>query len=187
MYRRIGLLLLILLVLSACSSELYTKNLEIEQEGTNTIYVPVDKETAEEALPFEIKYPTYFPFENEETKMFITSWEKSKEKIVTSIRYPSIEEDAKWQHGSITQAAIPNVNFTVANFDRYYSTYSKITEYKKIKIADGLTGFYKINKQLNGAELHWFTDGKEYNLQLIYYSEDNDRLKEELIKIANSI
>ncbi|SFL58799.1 hypothetical protein SAMN04487943_102341 [Gracilibacillus orientalis] len=164
-----------------------TRNLEVEQEDINTRYKPVEKEIAEEALPYEMKYPSYFPFENEKTKVVITGWENSEERVVTSIRYPSIEEGAKWQEGSITQAAIPNVNYTIANFDRYYSKYSDTNGYNEIEIKDGITGLFKVNKEINGAELYWFYEEKEYALQLMYFSENNEELKAELIKIANSM
>ncbi|CQR48236.1 hypothetical protein BN1058_02590 [Paraliobacillus sp. PM-2] len=179
----------ILLVMSACTSNgtLDTGNLEVEQEDINTTYVPVEKEIAEEAIPFEMEYPSYFPFRNEETKVFITGWKNSKERVVASIRYPSVEEDDKWQEGSIVQPAIPNVNYTVANFDRYYSKYSDLNEYKEIEIKNGITGLFKINEEMNGAELHWFKDKREYNLSLMYFSEDVEELKTELVKIADSI
>ncbi|SHN17906.1 hypothetical protein SAMN05216179_2308 [Gracilibacillus kekensis] len=179
----------LLLIMSACTSEkkLDTRKLEVAEEDVNILYKPVDKKKAEVVLPYEIEYPTYFPFEHEETNVAIVGWEDSNEKIVTSIRYPSIEEDDRWNEGSIYQPAIPNVNYTVANFDRYYSEYADMNGYDEIKIGDDITGLFKLNKEISGAELHWF-DGKiEYNLQIMYYSEDTKELEDELIKIANSI
>ncbi len=182
--------LFIFFFLSACTSnetKLDTENLKVEQEDINTIYVQVEKEIAEKAIPFEMEYPSYFPFDNEETKVVITGWEKSKERISVSISYPSVEEDAKWQEGSITQPAIPNVNYTVANFDRYYSRYSDMNDYKEIQITDDILGLIKYIEEMNGAKLHWFNEEKEYNLELLYFSEDKEKLKTELVKIANSI
>lgn len=40
---------------------------------------------------------------------------------------------------------------------------------------------------MKGAQLHWFQGEKEFNLELMYFSEDREELKSELIRIANTI
>ncbi|WP_181350039.1 hypothetical protein [Thalassobacillus sp. CUG 92003] len=186
--KRLGIIFtLVLMCAYTNNSGLDTRSLEVENKDINTTYKPVRKEIAEEALPYEMKYPSYFPFEKENTKVIITGWENSEERVVTSIRYPSTEENTKWEESSITQPAIPRVEYSVANFDRYYSKYAGMSGYNTIKISDGLTGFIKINEAIDGAELHWFDKEKEYNLQLAYFSENSEELKAELIKIAASI
>ncbi|WP_377946562.1 hypothetical protein [Alkalibacillus flavidus] len=183
------MMIFILLMMSACTNNetLDTGYLDVSQEDISTIYKPVDKTTAKKALPYDIKSPSYFPFEHEQTKVVISGWENSKENIVSFIQYPSTEEDAKWQEGSISQPAIPHISYTIANFDRYYSRYSNTGDYIDVDINDDITGLFKMNKAIKGAELHWFNGEMEYNLQLIYFSDDRDKLKTELLKIANSI
>lgn len=191
----LGLILLIVLLFNYTrlfnqkniSEVLDSELLQVEEKNVNTVYKPVDKNIAEESLPFNINYPSYFPFEKEETGVVITGWEHSKEKIVVSIRYPSIEEEMKWKEDTIIQPPIPHVTYTIANFDYYYSKYTKSEKYEKVWINDDLEGLYKVNQEMNGAELHWFSQGKEYNLELLYFSEDSNQLKTELISIANSI
>lgn len=189
MYIRILFLVLVFLFTSACTSNgtLNTENLEVERKDIHTTYVPVEKGVAEKALPFEMEYPTYFPFEKEELKVSITGWENGKEKVVASFRYPSIEADARWKKGSFTQPAIPFVNYTVANFDRYYSKYGKMDGYEELEIEDGGKGLFKVNKEMEGAHLHWIQGEREYNLELMYFSEGREELKTELLRIANSI
>ncbi len=175
--------------MSACTSNgaLNTDKLEVEQDEINTIFKPVEKQIAEEAIPFDMEYPTYLPFEYEETKVSISSWDNSNKKVVTTIKYPSIEEDVKWEKDSMAQPTIPHVEYTVANFDRYYSRYSIMNDYKEVEIKEGVLGYLKLVEMMNGVELHWFNDGKEYNLFLLYFSEDKKEIKNEIIKIANSI
>lgn len=175
--------------MSACSSNeaLNTGSLKVEKEGINTNYEPIGKNIAEKALPYKMKYPSYFPFKSEETKVAITGWENSKEKIVSTIKFPSIEEDEEWKENSIIQPSIPHVEYTVANFNRYYDKYLEEDQFEKVQIKDNLKGLYKVNRKMNGAELHWFTDGIEYNLHLRYFSHDSEKLKTELLKIAKSI
>lgn len=142
MYLRLSLGMLFVLFIGACTptGTLNTEDLEVERKGTHTSYMAVEKEISEKALPFEMKYPSYFPFEKEETDVRITGWENGKEKVVTSIRYLSIEADAEWEKDSTIQSATPYVNDTVANFDRYYSKYSNMDGYKEVDIKDGVTG-----------------------------------------------
>ncbi len=189
LFKKILGIMIVLLIMSACTSnsKIDIGELEVEQEDINTIYKPVDKKTAEQVLPYEMKFPSYFPFEHEETKVTLVGWEQSKDLIVATIQYPSIEQEEKWIEGSFTQPAIPVVTYNVANFDRYYSSYADMTEFNEIKISNDVTGLFRVIREINGAEMYWFDGEKEYSLQLMYFSDDPDELKEELIKIANSI
>ena len=179
----------LLLFITGCTSNgsLDTAKLKVDQVHVHTFYLPVDKQTAAEAVPYEIEYPSEFPFKTGETKVNITDWNHSKEKVVVSTHFPSVEKEQQWEGGSFTQPAIPQVTYTVANFDRYYSKYAKQNEFKKVTMTDGSTALFKMHDEVNGASLHWFKDGKEYNLDLLYETEDTEKLKAELLKIAGSI
>ncbi|RCW64261.1 hypothetical protein [Saliterribacillus persicus] len=184
------LVTLIFLILSACSSNssaLETDNLIVEKDDININYEAVEKDIAAEAVPFKIKYPTYIPFDSEEAKVVITAWEKDKEKVVASLTYASTEEDAKWKKDSFVQPVIPHVRYTIANFDRYFSRYANKSEYREIEISNNTKGLIQYILESNGAALHWFHEGKEYNIVLRNFNNDKEKLKKELIKIADSI
>ena len=189
MYEKVSICGFLLLFITGCTSngKLDTAKLKVDQEHNYTSYLPVDKQTAAEAVPFELEYPSHFPFKTKETKVNITDWNHSKGKVVVSTHFPSVEKEQKWQEGSFTQPAIPEVAYTVANFDRYYSKYAKQSEFKKVTMKDGDTALFKKHDEVNGASLHWFKDGKEYNLDLLYESEDAEKLKADLLKMAGSI
>ncbi|ENH97069.1 hypothetical protein J416_07732 [Gracilibacillus halophilus YIM-C55.5] len=63
---------LMFLLMSACTSNeiaLDTGKLSVEKNDIHTIYAPVERKIAEEAITFDMEYPSYVPFDHEHTKM----------------------------------------------------------------------------------------------------------------------
>ena len=106
--------------------------------------------------------------------MSILAWKQDLKNIVFSIKYHSTEE--------------PNVHieYIVANFDRFYSHIKSNDEVEEIELNDGTVALFK-ETSFPSSELHWFKNGIEYNLHYNFVFNEDNKAKEELLKIANSL
>lgn len=191
MFRPSACIFIISLLLLGCTpnDKLETNNLEVEQEEIATTYKPVKKEVALNALPFDVSFPTYIPFQYEETKVGITQWDDEKKELSLNLMYPTTEGDSKWEEGAFVQNPIPRVGYTVVNFDQYFTRKKNSGDYEGVELDEGTLALYKNHLPTkHTAELYWLHKGKEYRVFLKHVKEmDEQELKEEILKVANSI
>ncbi|OIJ13891.1 hypothetical protein BKP37_09395 [Anaerobacillus alkalilacustris] len=94
-------------------------------------------------------------------------------KIIYSITYNSKER-------------VVHVQFIVANFDRYFSSIKKGSEYEEIIFEDGTVAFFR-ETPFPSSDLSWLKDRIEYNLHYNFVINEDNKAKDELLEIANSL
>ncbi|RSL29015.1 hypothetical protein D7Z54_33505 [Salibacterium salarium] len=170
---------IIILFASACSSNnsgsLDTSNLEETQseEKSNREFYPVPRDVALDALPFKVEFPTSVPFDAKESGVAIGSWDNNLSEISLSVTYESTVDDEE-------------IEYVVANFDRFYSNMEADNIYDEITLDDGTNALFQ-ETSFPSSSLHWFKDGKEHNLYYNFVFNENNQAQEELLKIANFI
>ncbi|WP_221568049.1 hypothetical protein [Alkalihalobacillus sp. TS-13] len=150
------------------------KNLQRQgKENGITTYAPIPKSQALDLVSYDLRMPDYNPLKNgEESAVTLSEWEDNQ--IVFSLKYLSSTDERE------------EIEYITANFDRFYSRIKQDSSYKKIDLKNGKTAFFK-GKDFPSAELHWMEGGIEYNLHYRMSTLQFDKVREELVKMANSI
>ncbi len=119
--------------------------------------------------------PTFLPFETfEESELKETEWLGDEDQTVYTVTYANTNDQKE------------QIDYIVARFNRFFNKLEEDPSYEKVELADGSNALYKMTG-FPSAELHWFKDGTEYNLHYTFFTENEDTIKTELIKVANSI
>ncbi|MGM7700352.1 hypothetical protein ACSVDE_01435 [Pseudalkalibacillus sp. Hm43] len=119
--------------------------------------------------------PTFLPFETfEESELEETEWPEGEGQTVYTVTYSNTNDQKE------------EIEYIVAGFNRFFNKIEEDPSYEKVELADGSNALYKMT-DFPSAELHWFKDGTEYNLHYTFFTKDEETIKTELIKVANSI
>lgn len=122
-----------------------------------------------------IKLPTDVPFEQyEQSEVKETAWPGDEKQEVYSLKF--LNENAEKEH----------IEFIIAHFDRSSSEIEEDTSYEQLELEGGTTAYYKTS-DFPSAELHWIEDGTEYNLHHHFFTDNQDKVKDDLIKMAESV